>query len=99
MIISFKNSGTRDIFNGKNTKMARKVCPKQLWEIARRKLDRLDSVIQMHELLIPPGNKLETLSGNRKGQYSIRLNEQYRICFTWEAKGPANVEIIDYHRG
>ncbi|SDN96340.1 proteic killer suppression protein [Desulfonauticus submarinus] len=99
MILSFKNIGTEDIFNGKDTKKARKICPEQLWKIARRKLDQLDSVATIEDLLIPPGNKLEALRGNRRGQYSIRINEQYRICFVWEDKGPSEVEIIDYHKG
>ncbi len=99
MIVSFKNAGTEDIFNGKNTKRVRKGCPENLWKIARRKLDQLDSVTELQELTIPPGNKLEALAGNRKGQYSIRINEQYRICFTWQGNGPDNVEIVDYHRG
>ncbi len=99
MILSFKNLGTEDIFNGKNTKRARKTCPEQLWKIARRKLDQLDSAATIEDLSIPPGNKLETLKGDRKGQYSIRINDQYRICFIWEDKGPLEVEIIDYHKG
>jgi proteic killer suppression protein len=99
MIVSFKNTGTQDIFNGRNTKRARKICPEQLWEIAGRKLDQLDSAAKIEDLLVPPGNKLEALTGNRKGQYSIRINRQYRICFVWSAKGPSEVEIIDYHKG
>ena len=99
MILSFKNLGTEDIFNGKNTKRARKTCPGQLWKIARRKLDQLDSAATLEDLSIPPGNKLEILKGNRKGQYSIRINDQYRICFIWEDKGPSEVKIVDYHKG
>ncbi len=99
MILSFKNLGTEDIFNGKNTKRARKTCPEQLWKIARRKLDQLDSAATIEDLSIPPGNKLEILKGNRKGQYSIRINDQYRICFIWGDKGPSEVEIVDYHKG
>jgi len=66
-------------------------------EIAARKLDQIDSVIALHELRIPPNNKLESLSGDRKGQYSIRINDQYRICFVWTESGPDQVEIVDYH--
>lgn len=65
--------------------------------IATRKLDQLDSVISLEELKIPPGNRLEALSGNRKGQFSIRINEQYRVCFKWGEAGPYEVEITDYH--
>ena len=98
MIISFKDAGTEDIFNGMNTKAARKTCPASLWKVVVRKLDKLDSVITLNELQIPPGNRLEALTGNRIGQYSIRINEQYRICFLWSENGPEKVEIADYHR-
>jgi proteic killer suppression protein len=89
--------GTEDIFNGKSTKAARRTCPPSLWKIAARKLDQLDSVGSLDELRIPPGNRLEALEGNRKGQHSIRINDQYRICFVWMDTGPDEVEIIDYH--
>ena len=97
MIQSFKNTGTEDIFNGKNTKEARKICSSSLWKTAARKLDQVDSVTALNELKIPPGNMLEGLSGGRKGQHSIRVNDQYRICFVWTDLGPEQVEIIDYH--
>ena len=97
MIQSFKNAGTEDIFNGENTKEARKVCPNSIWKIAARKLDQVDSVTELHELRIPPNNKLEPLSGDRRGQNSIRINDQYRICFVWTELGPDQVEIVDYH--
>ncbi len=85
------------MFNGKNTRMGRKVCPRSLRRIAGRKLDQLDSVEKLEELRIPPGNRLEALAGSRKSQFSIRINQQYRICFDWTPNGPANVEIVDYH--
>ncbi len=97
MIVSFKNQATEDIFNGKNTKIARKLCPQSLWRVATRKLDQLDSVLKIEELKVPPGNCLESLSGNRKGEFSIRINQQYRICFKWSESGPSEVEITDYH--
>ena len=97
MIQSFKNAGTEGIFNGENTKEARKICPMSLWKVTARKLDQVDSVTALHELKIPPGNILEALSGERKGQYSIRINDQYRICFIWTDAGPDQVEIVDYH--
>jgi toxin HigB-1 len=97
VIRTFANQGTEDVFNGKNTRMGRKVCPRNLWRIAGRKLDQLDSVEKLKELRIPPGNRLEALVGRRKGQFSIRINEQYRICFDWTPTGPSNVEIVDYH--
>lgn len=97
MIQSFKDTGTQDIFNGENTKDARKTCPMSLWKGAARKLDQLDSVTILQELKIQPGNQLEPLLGDRKGQYSICINEQYRICFIWTTLGPDQAEIVDYH--
>ena len=97
MIRSFKHKGVEDIFNGKNSKAARKTCPRSLWRIAARKLDQLDSVTMLDELKAPPGNRLEALKGDRKGQYSIRINNQYRICFFWADIEPDRVEIVDYH--
>jgi proteic killer suppression protein len=97
MILSFRTAGTEDVFNGRDTKEARRTCPMSLWRIAARKLDQIDAVTDMRELAIPPGNKLEALSGDRRGQYSVRINDQYRICFVWTDLGPALVEIVDYH--
>ena len=97
MINSFKNQASEDVFNGKATKAALKLCPKIIWKIAFRKLDQLDSVLALDELRVPPGNRLEALSGDRKGQHSIRINNQYRICFKWTETGPSDVEITDYH--
>jgi len=97
VIQSFKNKGTEDIFSGINSKEARKICPQVLWKIVTRKLDQLDSIIQLNELRIPPNNKLEALTRDRKGPYSIRINDQYRICFIWIESGPDKVEITDYH--
>ena len=97
MIRSFGSSGTQDIFNGRNSKDARKTCPQTLWQVAGRKLDQLDSAEVLEELRVPPGNRLEALSGDREGQFSIRVNDQFRICFTWTDDGPTVVEIVDYH--
>ena len=97
MIRSFASTGTEDIFNGRNTKAARKTCPRDLWRIAARKLEQIDSVSLLEELRIPPGNRLEALSGDRKGQFSIQINEQYRVCLIWTEDGPDAVEIVDYH--
>jgi proteic killer suppression protein len=97
MISSFKNKATEDVFNGKSSKLAMKACPKRLWKIATRKLDQLDSVSTLEELNVPPGNRLESLSGKRKGEFSIRINDQFRIVFKWTETGPADVEISDYH--
>ncbi len=97
MIVSFKDQITEDIFNGIQSKQAIKRLPNALWKIAARKLDQLDSVIALGELKTPPGNHLEKLSGDRAGEYSIRINQQYRVCFAWTENGPGEVEIIDYH--
>jgi toxin HigB-1 len=97
MIQSFASPGTEDIFNGIDSRIARKTCPQCLWKVAFRKLDQLDSVTTLEELKIPPGNNLEALKGERKGQCSIRINDQYRICFVWKPAGPDDVEIVDYH--
>jgi proteic killer suppression protein len=97
MIRSFKDQGAEDVFNGRPTKAARRSCPPQLWKVAARKLDQLDSVIRIEELRVPPGNRLESLKGDRAGQWSIRINERYRICFEWSEHGPEQVEIADYH--
>lgn len=97
MIVSFRDGATEDLFNGVNSKRARKACPRSLWVVASRKLDQLDSVLLLDELSVPPGNHLEALRGKRRGQYSIRINEQYRICFAWGETGPRDVEVTDYH--
>ena len=98
MIRTFADQGTEDVFDGKNTAAARRSCPKSLWNVAYRKLDQLDSAIELADLRIPPGNRLEALKGDRKSQHSIRINEQYRICFKWTDAGPEEVEIVDYHK-
>ena len=97
MIRSFRDRGTEDIFNGRNTKAARETCSEHLWHVAARKLDQLDSVVALEELQVPPGNRLEALKGDREGQHSIRVNQQYRVCFVWTEDGPEDVEIVDYH--
>lgn len=97
MIRKFGTLGTEDVFHGKNSKSARKTCPRDLWAVGTKKLDQLDSAESLEDLKIPPGNRLEALSGERKGQHSIRINGQYRICFTWTESGPDDVHIVDYH--
>ena len=98
MIQSFADAATEDIYNGRNTKRARRACPMEIWGIAARKLDQLDSAEILKDLRVPPGNRLEPLRGNRSGQYSIRINDQYRICFVWDpGRGAVEVEITDYH--
>jgi toxin HigB-1 len=76
------------------------ICPAQ-WQkfakVARRKLDMVDYATVLDDLRVPPGNRLEALKGDRKGQHSIRINDQWRVCFRWTDAGPAAVEIVDYH--
>lgn len=97
MIISFKDDGTRDIFLGQNTRAARKTCPQLLWPAAQEKLDQLARAKLLGDMNAPPGNQLERLKGDRMGQYSVRINRRYRVCFWWTEDGPAEVEIVDYH--
>ncbi len=97
VIASFADPGTEDVFDGRDSKAARRCCPRQLWTIARRKLDQINRVTQLGDLAIPPGNRLEALRGTRRGQHSIRINQQFRICFTWEEDRAFEVEIVDYH--
>ncbi len=97
VIQSFKTNGTEDIFNGRNSSEARKTLPRNLWNIAFRKLDQLDVAAALDDLRIPPGNRLEALKADRSGQYSIRINDRYRICFRWKDSGPEAVEVVDYH--
>lgn len=98
MITSFKNEGTEDIFDGLASKAARRCCPQTLWAIARRKMDQINRVRELRDLNIPPGNRLEALQGDRGHQWSIRINQQYRICFLWEGGCAYEVEIVDYHK-
>jgi toxin HigB-1 len=97
LIVSFRDEGTEDVFNGTASRRARAACPQNLWRSARRKLDMLNAVTDLRDLRAPPGNRLEALKGDRRGQHSIRINDQYRVCFRWTEQGPADVEIVDYH--
>ena len=97
MIRSFRDAGTEDIFNGADSKRARKTCPSHLWKVARRKLELLDSAEKLDDLRVPTANRLEALRGDRAGQHGVRVNDQYRVCFVWTDQGPTGVEIVDYH--
>jgi toxin HigB-1 len=92
MIQSFRDERARKLMDGQ-----RVIELVNIEEQARTRLIRLDSATALEDLRALRGNRLEALSGNRKGQFSIRINDQYRICFNWEAKGPTDVEIADYH--
>lgn len=95
MIGSFADQATADILAGRRTKANAQSHP--LWEVARRKLQALDAARELSDLTAPPGNRLEPLSGRRAGQHSIRVNDQFRLCFVWTSDGPTNVEFVDYH--
>lgn len=97
MIHSFRTKGTEDIFNGVRSKAARRTCPESIWRVAARKLSMLDYAARLDDLKSPPGNELEKLERDRKGQHSIRINQQYRVCFVWTGEGAEQVEITDYH--
>ena len=97
MIVSFADAGTEDVFQGRDTRAARRACPAKLWPIVQRKLDQLNAAVSLGSLRVPPGNRLEALKGNRAGRFSIRVNDQFRICFGWTKAGPSDVEIADYH--
>jgi toxin HigB-1 len=93
MIKSFKNAETQAAFEGE----ALKGFPADLLKITRRKLQIIASASALRDLKIPPGNRLEALRGNRKGQHSIRVTDQFRICFVWTDEGARDVEFTDYH--
>ena len=93
MIRSFKSEQTELIWQGQLVRQL----PQSIQAVARRKLRMLNNAHILNDLRIPPANRLEKLRGNRSGQYSIRINEQWRICFIWENGDALNVEIVDYH--
>ena len=94
MIVSYRDKRTADFASGKRIKAFSGIA-----RPTRLKLDRLEAVQSLKDLAALPGNRFETLKGDRKGQYSIRINDQWRICFEWPDKspGPVNVEVVDYH--
>jgi len=93
VIRGFRDSETERVFRRETSRKL----PQDIQRTALRKLLLLDAAEAVEEMGVPPGNRLEKLSGTREGQYSIRINEQWRICFTWEEGGATNVEIVDYH--
>jgi proteic killer suppression protein len=93
MIRSFKSKETERIFNRERSQKL----PSDIQQVALRKLRMLNRVVTLQDLRVPPANRLEKLSGDRAGQYSIRINDQWRICFDWDAGDAQNVEIVDYH--
>lgn len=96
MIKSFGSKGTEDIYHGVDSREARKI-PQTVWRVGWRKLDMLNAAIRLEDLKAPPGNRLEALKGDRRGQHSIRINDQYRIVFSFKDSNAYDVEITDYH--
>jgi toxin HigB-1 len=92
MIQTFRCKDTQGLFEGKSPRRFRSMA-----SVAERKLAQLDAALTLDFLRAPPGNRLEALKGERAGQYSIRVNDQWRVCFVWTAAGPTDVEIVDYH--
>jgi proteic killer suppression protein len=92
MIQSFKDGETRKLFETGSSKRWASIC-----DVANRKLDQLETAVDLSDLRFPPGNRLEALKRDRAGQHSIRVNDQYRICFVWKVDGAYEVEIADYH--
>jgi toxin HigB-1 len=93
MIRSFKSKETEKVFNRERSQKL----PADIQQVALRKLRMLNRAVTLQDLRVPPANRLEKLSGDRAGQYSIRINDQWRICFDWETGDAQNVEIVDYH--
>jgi len=94
MIKSFKCKNTEKLFNDIGVNKFRSIS-----RVARIKLEVLNAAVSLESLKVPPGNRLELLKGNRKGQSSIRINDQWRICFVWSGENAYDVEIVDYHKG
>lgn len=94
MIKSFKNKDTEKLFNDLGVRKFRSIS-----RTARIKLEVLNAAVSLNSLRVPPGNRLEQLKGNRKNQHSIRINDQWRICFIWKEENAHDVEIVDYHKG
>ena len=92
MILDFACDDTESVFTGGKSKRF-----SSIRKVAERKLQMLDSAVTLEFLRSPPGNYLEALKGDRKGQHSIRINDQWRVCFVWTGEGPKRVEIVDYH--
>jgi len=96
MIRSLADESTSDIWNGVNSKAARKI-PRALWPVIQRKLDQIDSIAKLDDLRVPPGNRLHRLVGQLAGCHAIRVNDQYRIIFRFEGEHAFNVRCADYH--
>jgi proteic killer suppression protein len=96
VIRTLADDSTKDIWNGVNTKAARRI-PHDLWPIVRRKLDQIDAVIKLEDLKMPPGNRLHALTGDLQGWHAVRVNDQYRIVFRFSGGDAFDVRCADYH--
>lgn len=96
VILNFADKTTEDIFNGIDSKAARRI-PQSVWKVATRKLDTLNAAYDLRDIRVPPANRLEALKGKWSGYHSIRINDQYRIVFKWIDGNAKNVSITDYH--
>jgi len=96
VIVGFGDKSAEDIFVGRNSRDARRF-PQELWPIARRKLDMLNAAADIHDLRVPPANRLEKLRGNLAKFHSIRVNDQFRIIFVWANGNASEVRVLDYH--
>ena len=96
MIGTLADDATRDIWNGRNSKAARRI-PRELWPIVRRKLDQIDAVTRLDDLKVPPRNRSHALVGNLRGLHAVRVNDQYRIVFRFEGADAFEVRCTDYH--
>jgi len=96
MIFNFKDKAAEDIFNGIHSKESRKI-PQSIHAIAIRKLDMINAAVDIEDLQIPPGNRLESLKGDLTGYYSVRINDQFRIIFKFSQSNAFNIQIVDYH--
>ena len=93
MIQSFADSETEKLYRG----LVSRRLPQNLQKVMHRKLVMVNAAAKLEDLSVPPGNRLEALKGDRKGQHSVRANQQWRVCFRWTESGPTDVEIVDYH--
>jgi proteic killer suppression protein len=91
-ILSFRGADTKALFDGRRVRRF-----VDIESVAMRKLAMLNRAASLNDLLVPPGNRLEALKGDRTGEHSVRVNEQFRVCFRWTPEGPRDVEIVDYH--
>lgn len=96
MIIGFHTDTARDIYDGEESRNARRI-PQTIWKVSQRKLDLLNSAHSLQDLKAPPANRLEALKGNFKGKYSIKINDQYRLVFEFHDGNAYDVDIVDYH--